>query len=204
MRDPQQVFFDDRAEGWEARSYPPETLARLAELVGDLALPRGAAVLDLGAGTAVLHPYLRGALGPAGTIVALDLSHAMLRVARGKPLGPRDLLVQATALALPFPDRSFDVVLCFAAFPHFPEPRRALAEMARVARPGGEVVVAHLLSREELSAHHGRYHAVQSDRLPDEPAMRGLFESAGLGVPEIVDRPGRYVARGRRQAPAAP
>ena len=204
MRDPQQVFFDERAEGWEARSYPPETLARLTELVGDLALPRDAAVLDLGAGTAVLHPYLRAALGPAGTIVALDLSHAMLRVARGKPLGSRDLLVQASALGLPFPDRYFDVVLCFAAFPHFPDPRRALAEMARVARPGGEVVVAHLLSREELSAHHGRYHAVQSDRLPDEPSMRGLFESAGLGVPETVDRPGRYLARGRRQTPAAP
>lgn len=205
MREPQQAFFDERAAGWEERSYPPETLARLAELVGDLALPRGAAVLDLGAGTAVLHPYLRAALGPAGTIVALDLSHAMLRVAQSKPLGSRDLLVQATALGLPFPDRFFDVVLCFAAFPHFPDPHRALAEMARVARPGGEVVVAHLLSREELSAHHGRYQAVQNDLLPDESSMRGLFESAGLGMPEIVDRPGRYLARGRRQAlgPAA-
>jgi ubiquinone/menaquinone biosynthesis C-methylase UbiE len=198
VTDPQRAFFDARAEGWEERCYPPEVRAELAGLVADVAPEPRSVVLDLGAGTGVLYPYLRGAVGPAGRVVALDLSHAMLRLARRKALRARDLTVQGTALALPLADAAFDLVFCFAAFPHFADPGQALAEMARVTRPGGEVVVAHLLSRQELAAHHGGHEAVRRDLLPDDAAMRDLFGAAGLTRPVIVDRPGRYLARARR------
>ncbi|MEA3638912.1 MAG: hypothetical protein VBE63_03090 [Lamprobacter sp.] len=58
MSDPQRAFFEERAVGWEQRCYPPETRARLSELVDGLAdrlaLAEVSTLLDLGAGTGVL------------------------------------------------------------------------------------------------------------------------------------------------------
>jgi hypothetical protein len=67
--------------------------------------------------------------------------------------------------------------------------------MRRVLKPGGTIVVAHLMSREELSRHHGTHKAVAKDRFPDETTMRDLFQAAGFPAPEITDMPGRYVAK---------
>jgi len=84
---------------------------------------------------------------PAGVPVELwgvDLSAGMLRLCRRRP-PPRPRmqvnLLLADAHALPFPDMSFDRVLHVGAVGSFGDPRRALAEMARVARPGAPVVV---------------------------------------------------------------
>lgn len=56
---------------------------------------------------------------------------------------------QGDVNALPEEDGAFDVVACRAAFHHFPDPKRVLAEMARVARPGGTLLVADLLGSED-------------------------------------------------------
>ncbi|NEX15178.1 MAG: ubiquinone biosynthesis protein UbiE [Halochromatium sp.] len=196
MSDPQRAFFDERAEGWEQRCYPAETRARLADLVDGLEFSEVSTLLDLGAGTGVLYPDLRRALGPSTRILALDISHAMLRQGADKPWQPGDLRIQGTALALPLADASLDMVLCFAAFPHFSDSTQALTEMARVTRRGGQVVIAHLMSRDELREHHGRHHAVARDLLPTEAEMQDLFARAGMSSLEINDRPGLYLARG--------
>ena len=75
------------------------------------------------------------------------------------------------AMRLPFRARCFDAVVCFAAFPHFEDKGQALKEMARVARPGAPLLIAHLLSRSELLAHHGTHSAVAGDALPEESRM---------------------------------
>jgi len=200
VSDPQRAFFDERAVGWEQRCYPRETRARLSELVDGLAdrlaLAEVSTLLDLGAGTGVLYPDLRRTLAPSARVFALDISHAMLREGADKPWHAGDLRIQATALALPLADASIDLVLCFAAFPHFADASRALTEMARVTRPGGQVVIAHLMSRDELRAHHGRHHAVARDLLPAEAEMRSLYARAGISTLEIRDCPGLYLARG--------
>jgi len=196
--DDQREFFDSRAEGWEDKCYPPDVRTRLAELVPEFGVRPGARVLDVGTGPGVLNPYLRQAAGGEGTIVAFDLSANMIRQARKKRLTARDLFFQGDAQAMALPAECFDHVICFAAFPHFPDSLAALRELCRVARPGAEVVIAHLLSREELARHHGSHDAVADDVLPPEPAMRTLFARAGLGDPLVVDRPGRYMARARK------
>lgn len=194
----QREFFNSRAEQWEAKCYPPPVRRRLEELVRDFRISPGARVLDMGAGSGVLQPYLRSLLGSRGTLLAFDISENMLRQARKKELSPRDMFFQGDALHLPLHPESFDHVICFAAFPHFPDPEQALREMARVAKRGGEVVIAHLMSREELARHHGTHDTVADDVLPDASTMGGLFQAAGLDAPEVVDRPGRYLARARK------
>ena len=75
------------------------------------------------------------------------------------------------AEALPFDDARFDIVSCRAAFHHFPRPERVLAEMRRVAKVGGRLLVADMLGSEEQAkaAYHDRI-----ERLCDPTHVRAL------------------------------
>ena len=94
---------------------------------------RGKEVLEVGCGTGlVLERITRFASRARG----VDLSPKMLELARQRRL---DVEV-ADATALPFPDASFDVACSFKVLAHVEAIDRALAEMARVVRPGGHVI----------------------------------------------------------------
>lgn len=97
--------------------------------------------LDVACGTGELARLLL-AQWPGLTIWGLDLSDTMLRRARTKLCGNlHAALACGTATGLPFPDGAFDLVVCTNAFHYFPQPYRALAEMRRVLRPGGQLVI---------------------------------------------------------------
>lgn len=195
-------FFDERAPRWEKTCYPPPVRARLAALIPCFGLAPGDRVLDIGTGPGILLPYMQERVGPPGRIVALDRSLPMVAQADRKRRRSRDLVLQGDVHRLPFTDQCFDAVICFAAFPHFQRPARAMAEMARVAAPGGRVVIAHLMSRRELAQHHGHQRPVRGHELPGEKEMRALMRAAGLACTAIVDEAGRYLATGER--PPAP
>ncbi len=190
------AFFDSRAREWEKNCYPPPVRERLEELILEFRVKTGTRVLDIGTGPGVLIPYLKRLVGSDGTVCAFDLSLEMARQAGSKPLSSKDAVVQADVHRMPFGGDVFDQAICFAAFPHFADPGRALGEMSRVIHSGGHIVIAHLLSRKELSMHHAAHSAVEGDVLPDDSRMTELFSKAGLELLEIADVPGRYLARG--------
>ncbi len=192
------AFFDLRAGQWEQHCYPDEKRNRLQDLIRAFEVVSGECVLDLGTGPGILIPYLRERVGKKGRLCALDLSFPMVQQAAKKPLARRDMVLQADAQGIPFKQDRFDRAICFAAFPHFPDPQLALQEMARVLKPGGTLIIAHLMSRAELDRHHQGHAAVAGDRLPDDRQMAAYFRQAGLSAPEIVNQPGRYLARGRK------
>jgi ubiquinone/menaquinone biosynthesis C-methylase UbiE len=94
-------------------------------------------VLELAAGTGSATRALAALLPPETSIVATDLNPPMLDRARrtgtARPVEWR----QADALQLPFPDRSFDAVVCQFGAMFFPDKLRAFAEARRVLRPRG-------------------------------------------------------------------
>ncbi|MEO7193733.1 MAG: demethylmenaquinone methyltransferase [Pseudonocardiaceae bacterium] len=94
----------------------------------------GERVLDLAAGTAVSTVELAGT---GAWCVAADFSLGMLRAGRHRAVP----LVGADALALPFADGVFDAVTISFGLRNVADPDAALAELARVTRPGGRLVV---------------------------------------------------------------
>lgn len=196
--DQRKSFFDAHAAGWDemlARDGRLHMLAMVAEWFG---VREGESVLDVGTGTGALLPFLGRAVGPGGTLVAMDFSLNML--VQAIPHRPETaVLINAGVAAIPLRAESFDKVTCFSAFPHFPDKQKALLEMARVLKNGGTVSIAHLHSVEEIAKLHGTVGGpVHRDRLPDREAMELLMEGAGLTGNEIVNEPGRYLARGTK------
>jgi ubiquinone/menaquinone biosynthesis C-methylase UbiE len=103
-------------------------------------------VLDVATGTGRVPLLIAQGPGLAAEIVGLDLTPQMLDQARAKQLAAcpqaaiRWQLGEAGRLA--WPDASFDLVSCLESLEYFPQPQRALAEMARVLRPGGTLVIS--------------------------------------------------------------
>jgi ubiquinone/menaquinone biosynthesis C-methylase UbiE len=103
-------------------------------------------VLDVACGAAhaseVAAPHVR-------QVVGIDLTPALLAIGadRLRNAGITNVLLQeGHAAALPFVDASFDVVFCRTALHHFPDPETCIAEMARVCRPGGRVVLSDMIA----------------------------------------------------------
>ncbi len=104
----------------------------------------GERVLDLATGTGVVARLAARRVTPGGAVTGLDLNDEMLKVARELPLPP-GLQIDwrhGSALALPFDDRAFDVVVCQQGFQFFPDRVSALQEMRRVLRPTGRVALS--------------------------------------------------------------
>jgi ubiquinone/menaquinone biosynthesis C-methylase UbiE len=113
-------------------------------LVGAADVQEGESVLDLATGTALIPRKIAAQVGDVGSVVGLDITPAMLleggrRIeAIGSSLPIR--LVCASAMALPLVEGVFDVVMCgFGA--HHMDPPTMLAEVRRVLKPGGRLIL---------------------------------------------------------------
>ncbi len=124
------------AELYEA-AFVPAFFAQWAPTLCEAAgVAPGRRVLDVACGTGIVA---RTAADQGATVTGVDLNEAMLTVARR--VRPELDWRQGNAQDLPLADGSFDVVMSQMALMFFPEPAAALAEMARVVRPGGTVAV---------------------------------------------------------------
>lgn len=95
-------------------------------------------VLDLGCGTGIVARVLRDRLGGASSLTGLDVSAPM--IAKARSIVPEISWVEGTAMALPFPDRSFDLVLSQQMLQFVPDPATAAREIRRVLAPGGRLI----------------------------------------------------------------
>ena len=98
-------------------------------------------ILDVGCGTGALTLSV-AAHAPSTSIVGVDRSTPYVDFARAHFAGDRIRFEEGDALALPFPEASFDRTLSLLILNFVPDPPKALAEMRRVTRPGGTVAAA--------------------------------------------------------------
>jgi ubiquinone/menaquinone biosynthesis C-methylase UbiE len=133
-----RAYYDEFSQRYEAERRPnrPDGYHALVDdLEVDLVERYGAGkdVLECGAGTGLL---LERMARFAHSVVGIDLSPGMLEKARERGLDVRE----ASVTSLPFVDGRFDVTCAFKVLAHVPDIGRALAEMARVTKPGGVVL----------------------------------------------------------------
>ena len=94
--------------------------------------------LDVGCGTGVFTQLILDRGSPAA-VTAIDPAPAQIGHVRSQPLAQRADFRVADAVALPFPERTFDIVASALVINFIPDRPRAVAEMRRVSRPGGTV-----------------------------------------------------------------
>jgi demethylmenaquinone methyltransferase / 2-methoxy-6-polyprenyl-1,4-benzoquinol methylase len=179
---------------------------------------QGQQVLDVASGSGDLAAAFARRVGRTGRVVMTDINEAMLRVGRDKLLdrGIAPPLALCDAERLPFPDATFDLVSVAFGLRNMTHKDRALAEMARVTRPGGRVLVLEFsrpwkplgpaydaysfsilpllgkfVARDEAAY---RYLAESIRMHPDQETLKAMMETAGLARVEYFNLTAGVVA----------
>jgi SAM-dependent methyltransferase len=194
-----QEFFGARAASWEEKF--PDDGPRYERAARELALPQGGVALDAGCGSGRALPFLRAAVGPAGTVLGADLTEQMLREAARRERTAVAGLLQADVLALPLADASVDAVLAAGLVSHLGDAAAGLAELARVCRPGGRLALFHPVGRATLARRHGR--ELSPDDVRAEPNIRRLLTGTGWICTHVDDGEECYLVLAVRDSSTA-
>lgn len=190
-----RAFFNEAAGTWDEKYGTPELACFLERLIPSFGLKPGQKILDAGTGTGVLIPYLIQAVGPSGSIIAIDYAEEMVKICRSKYSQLRNVTVENQDVeTLTFPSNFFNAVTCFGLFPHLENKEKALLQVNRVLKNRGRLIIAHALSSAEIKARHkDATLAVAKDTLPNEKEMNRLLNNAGFVDVCIKDESGCYL-----------
>jgi len=160
----------------------------LRQRTADLAqLQSGETVLDVGCGTGTLAIEVARRVGRAGRVAGVDPGIEQIARARAKAARRNVPIEFQTGVIeqLPFPDCSFDVVFSTLMMHHLPAPlkRQGLAEIARVLKPGGRLVIADFTHKKERTGQAARFHAGGS-RMHD---LAAIVSDAGFSRVETEE-----------------
>ena len=131
-------FSGDIPQNYDSGMGPIIFAGYAAEIAQRIASHEPSCVLETAAGTGVVTRALRDALPAGAKLTATDLNVDMLEIARAKFRSDEQVAFQpADATALPFPDASFDAVICQFGVMFFPDKDQSYREVHRVLAPGG-------------------------------------------------------------------
>jgi len=185
-----RAFFGARAADWDARF--GDDLPAYAKAVQAAEPAPGDLALDVGCGTGRALPALAGAVGPAGRVLGFDLTPAMLDAARAAGRHGCAALMLADARRLPLADGVAGLVFAAGLVQHLPDPAAGLAELARVTRPGGRLMIFHPSGRVALAARHGR--TLRPDEPLNEENLGPLLAAAGWELVRYEDQADHFLA----------
>ena len=154
---------------YEKYLVPPLFKPHAEELVRKVAAVEPRRILELAAGTGVVTRLLAQNL-PQSRIMATDLNEPMIALARSLCMADGVEWRQADAMSLPFPDGSFDAVLCQFGVMFFPDKHVAFGEARRVLAPTGRVFF-NVWERLETNPYAEVITSVLGEMFPDDPPL---------------------------------
>jgi ubiquinone/menaquinone biosynthesis C-methylase UbiE len=183
----------DLAARLERRAKAEDEVAARETYLGLLDIATGERVLDVGCGSGAVTREIARRVGSRGLAVGVDPSPALLAVARelAQEAGFADRVefCEGTALRFPFPDRSFDAVVCVTVLSHVPRGEAAIPELVRVLRSGGRLGVFDLDTDMTAFTHSDRALTRRIVAAASDAAavngwlvreLPGLFQRAGI------------------------
>ncbi len=188
------AYFDRCAPRWDRENQADPAVIRA--ILDNAQVGPGQDVLDVACGTGVLFPYYLERT--VGSLTAIDLSPAMAALAKEKAAEAPNVTVVCGDVETWKPDKKFDRIVVYNAFPHFPYPKRLLKILAGLLKEGGRLTVAHGASRETINAMHEEHAATVSQELMEAQKLARLFD-AHYDVEVMISNDRMYQVVGRKR-----
>jgi len=183
-------FFDKLAPNWDVNMVRSDD--KIGMILDYAGIKQDVSVLDVACGTGVLIPdYLARGIDK---VVGVDISSAMIEIARAKFQDPRVSFLNGDVEELNF-DFEFDCCVVYNAFPHFPDPERLISALSGKLKSGGRLTIAHGMSRYDINGHHSQTASEVSLGLMTEIELSEMM-SPYLAVDTAISNDNMYVVSG--------
>ncbi len=186
-----KAFFDSCAPWWDDDMIRDEELISI--IMDNGGIRPDVHVLDVACGTGVLFPdYLKRGVA---SVTGIDISPEMAKIAQQK--FPMVKVICGDVETEDF-GQTFDAIMVYNAFPHFPEPTRLIEILAKLVAPGGRLSIAHGMSRAALLEHHAGRASTVSIELLEENELAALLHPY-FTVDTIISNERMYQVAGTRR-----
>ena len=183
-------FFDNFASRWD--NEPIADVKIINTILDNAGIKENISVLDVGCGTGVLFPFY---LERGANITAIDLSPEMVKVAKSK--FPQVDIICSDAEEISF-DKTFDCIMIYNAFPHFPNPLMLIENLSKYLNVGGRFTISHGLSKKELDEIHIKSAGKVSSTLPECDEL-GKMLSPYFNVDIMISNDKMYQVSGTKK-----
>jgi SAM-dependent methyltransferase len=145
---------------------------------------------DIGCGTGTVARWMAARMGPAGRVDAVDISPEQIEVAKAAPAETGSGAIHyrvGSAYEAGLPDNAFDVVFCRLVLCHLKEPAKAVAQMARLLKDGGRLVLVDMDLRDTFTLPPCDFYPAYIDEcvIPYETRINVDY-SIGLRLPQLM------------------
>jgi 2-polyprenyl-3-methyl-5-hydroxy-6-metoxy-1,4-benzoquinol methylase len=145
---------------------------------------------DIGCGTGTVSRWMAARMGPAGRVDAIDIASEQIEVARGIGAegGASPIHYHVGSAYEPgLPEDAYDVVFCRLVLCHLKDPQKAVAQMARLLRPGGRLVLVDMDLRDTFTMPHCAFYSdyINECVIPYQTKM-SVDYSVGLRLPQLI------------------
>jgi 2-polyprenyl-3-methyl-5-hydroxy-6-metoxy-1,4-benzoquinol methylase len=190
------AFFDEQVHAeWAAQAYGMKEKTKLKHLFDVTGPLLGLRLLEPGCGTGRLTEVLAAEVGPNGSVVAIDISPAMVMEAREKLSRYENVEILMGAVEEQVENiGKFHMIICHQVFPHFENPGDALGKLSKMLHTGGRIVISHFISSTEINDVHRKSNtAVAHDLIPPKATLRKWCGRLNLAIEAWRDNDEGYL-----------